>query len=182
MLGLTSSACSSYCIPRHELETWQQALLSVQCMLHPYSRAKRIINLPAKPHLLSSTKPIYFLLLLLTSYFKPVSKSQILLQSHQRWLPLYRAFAPLSLWLHWLLFHLFVPFTLVPMRKPAWTVERTDHWNHQKYKMLRKAAFSNPLSISWCTLVWMCCQDPSGKSEGRHDPQPLGHSLVWSSS
>lgn len=84
MLGLTSLACRSYCIPRHKLETWQQALLSVQCLLHPCSWATGIIYLPPKPHLLSFTKTIYFLLWLPTSYFKLVLKSQILLQSHQR--------------------------------------------------------------------------------------------------
>lgn len=181
MLGLTLLACRSHCIPRHELETWQQGLPSVQYMLHPQSTATGIINLPAQPHLLSSTKPIYFLLLQPTSYFKPGLKSKILLQSHQRcFLSTGHLLCLVSDCIGFYFIYFF-PFTLVPMRKPAWTVERTEHWNHQKYRNGEKGCLSSSSEHVLVHLDMDVLSRPLLKIRRQAWLQSLGHFLVWSS-
>ena len=144
------------------------------CYIHTVllasSRATGMINLPAKAHLLSFTKLIYFLLLLQpTGYFKPDSKNQILLQSHQSDFSLQGTCSTQSLTAlaSMDVIYLFYLFLLPQENYPELWRELTTETSRNR-KMLRKAIFSHPLSMLWCTSVWMCCQDPSCKSEGRH--------------
>lgn len=133
--------------------------------VHPQSRATGIINLPAKPHLLFSTKSIYFPLLLPTSYFKPVLKSKILLQSQRCFLSTgLHSVSDCTGFYFTYLFHLLL--FLWGNQPEQWRETTTETTRNRE--MVRKAAFSHPLSMSWCTLAGMCCQDPSWKSESKH--------------
>lgn len=145
-----------------------------RCYIHTVllasSRARRMINLPAKAHLLSFTKPIYFLLLLQpTGYFKPDSKNQILLQSHQSDFSLQGTCSTQSLTelASMLFIYSFYLFLLLPENQPELWRELTTETS-RNWEMLRKAVFSHPLSKCWCTSVGMCYQDHSCKSEDRH--------------
>lgn len=157
--------------------TWIGRLESRACCLYSRcytrsvllasSRAPGMTNLPAKTHLLFFTKPIYFLLLLKpTGYFKPESKTQILLQSWQSDFSLQGTCSTQSLTA--LAFMLFI-YSIYSCSYEKTSLNYGESWPLKPAEIGKCWERLSFLILRACSgAPWMGCQDPSCKSEGRH--------------